>query len=99
MTLLLASRILALLIGAAAVIHVLPNGLHALWVFLQCGLACVFIWFPQTVDDFTFGMTRAGHHIDSHTPAWMIAAMGWIFLLLRSTTTINPGWIGRLMGM
>jgi hypothetical protein len=97
--LLLASRLLALLIGAVAVLHAWPQGRYAFKVFLQCGIACVLIWFPQAVDDFTFGTTRVGHKIDSHTPAWMIAAMGWILLMLHVIFTLRPRWIGELFGM
>ena len=99
MTLLLASRILALALSAAAVIHAWPQGAYAFGVLFQCAFACVLIWFPQAVDDFTFGSTRSGHQIDSHTPAWMIATVGWVLLLLRVTFSMKPDAISRLFGM
>jgi hypothetical protein len=38
----------------------------------------VLIYFPDTIDDWTFGTFTRGGQIDSHTPPWMIAGLGWI---------------------
>jgi hypothetical protein len=40
------------------------------------------IWFPEQIDDLTFGAWYQGSQIDSHTPGIAVAALGWIFLLL-----------------
>jgi hypothetical protein len=47
-----------------------------------CAPAIALIWFPAQIDDLTFGMWYRGYQIDSHTPGVLIAAMGWLLLLL-----------------
>ena len=43
------------------------------------------IWFPEQIDDFTYGGWFRGYQIDSHTPRGAIAALGWLILLLCVT--------------
>jgi hypothetical protein len=40
------------------------------------------IWFPEQIDDLTFGAWYQGSQVDRHTPAVAVAALGWVFLLL-----------------
>ena len=76
------SRSLSLIVVAVAYIRAwsIPNGF---WIVtLVCGPLLTLIWFPQQIDDLTFGSWYRGYQIDSHTPGIAIAAMGWLFLLL-----------------
>jgi hypothetical protein len=76
------SRVLSLLVVAAAYIRAcwVPSGF---WIVtLVSGTALALIWFPEQIDDLTFGAWYKGYQIDSHTPGVAIAAMGWILLLL-----------------
>jgi hypothetical protein len=76
------SRVLSLVVVAAAYARAwwIPSGLWL--VTLVCGPALALIWFPEQIDDLTFGAWTRGSQIDRHTPAAAIAAMGWVFLLL-----------------
>jgi hypothetical protein len=42
----------------------------------------VLVGFPAQIEDYTVGMWSKGNRIDVHTPAFLIASMGWLFLLL-----------------
>jgi hypothetical protein len=76
------SRALSLLVVAAAYVRAcwIP---HGLWIVtLISPPILVFIWFPEQIDDLTFGAWIQGSHIDRHTPGIAVAALGWLFLLL-----------------
>lgn len=76
------SRSLSLIVVAVAYIRLwsIPNGF---WIVtLVCAPVLTLIWFPQQIDDVTFGAWYRGYQIDSHTPGIAIAALGWVFLLL-----------------
>lgn len=49
---------------------------------LVCWPILALIWFPEQIDDLSFGAWTKGAQIDAHTPPVAIAAMGWLFLLL-----------------
>jgi hypothetical protein len=75
------SRALSLLVVACAYVRAwwIPSGF---WIVtLASGAVLALIWFPEQIDDLTFGSWYRGYQIDSHTPGIAIAAMGWIFLL------------------
>jgi len=76
------SRALSLLVVAAAYVRALwiPSGF---WIVtLVSGPILALIWFPEQIDDLTFGAWYGGSQVDSHTPGGAVAALGWIFLLL-----------------
>ncbi len=76
------SRALSLLVVAAAYVRAcwIPSGF---WIVtLVSGPLLALIWFPEQIDELTFGSWYKGYQIDSHTPGVAVAAMGWIFLLL-----------------
>ena len=76
------SRILSLLVVAAAYVRGwwIPSGF---WIVtLVSAPLLALIWFPEQIDDLTFGTWYKGYQIDSHTPGVAIAALGWIFLCL-----------------
>jgi hypothetical protein len=76
------SRVLSLLVVAAEYVRALwiPSGF---WIVtFVSGAILTLIWFPEQVDDLTFGTWSGGSQIDSHTPGAAVAALGWIFLLL-----------------
>jgi hypothetical protein len=76
------SRVLSLLVVAAAYVRALwiPSGF---WIVtLVSAPVLALIWFPEQIDDLTFGTWSGGYQIDSHTPGVAVAALGWIFLIL-----------------
>jgi len=76
------SRVLSLVVVAAAYLRSwwIPSGFWL--VTLVCGPVLALIWFPEQIDDLTFGAWYRGYQIDSHTPGIAIAALGWVCLLL-----------------
>ncbi|HET9329645.1 MAG TPA: hypothetical protein VFO23_03890 [Steroidobacteraceae bacterium] len=88
------SRVLSLLVVAAAYLRSwwIPSGF---WVVtLMCVPVLALIWFPEQIDDLTFGAWYRGYQIDSHTPGIAIAALGWVFLLLFAAAL----FLARLSG-
>ena len=88
------SRVLSLLVVAAAYLRSwwIPSGF---WVVtLVCVPVLALIWFPEQIDDLTFGAWYRGYQIDSHTPGIAIAALGWVFLLLFAAAL----FLARLSG-
>ena len=57
-----------------------PSGV--LLVSLICVPLLALIWFPEQIDDLTYGAWYRGYQIDSHTPSGAIAVLGWFILLL-----------------
>lgn len=76
------SRLLSLVVVAGAYVRAwwLPSGLWL--VTLVCWPVLALIWFPEVIDDLSFGTWSKGAQIDTHTPPAAIAVMGWIVLLL-----------------
>lgn len=76
------SRILSLLVIAVAYVRAwsIPSGFWVVTLVLVPVLAL--IWFPEQIDDLTYGVWYRGYQIDSHTPSGAIAALGWLLLLL-----------------
>jgi hypothetical protein len=76
------SRALSLLLVTAVYVRGLwiPSGF---WIvtLVSCPILAL-IWFPEQIDDLTFGTWSGGYQIDSHTPGVAVAALGWIFLVL-----------------
>jgi hypothetical protein len=65
--------------------RVLPNSSGLVGVLLAVTPPIILIWFPEQVDDYTFGLWYKGNRIDSHTPPLMIAIFGWALLLLEAS--------------
>jgi len=57
---------------------------------LKATVPLILIWFPYFVDDVTYGTWAHGYRIDSHTPAFLIAAVGWVLLLLELVIVVDP---------
>jgi hypothetical protein len=76
------SRVLSLVVVAAAYVRVwsIPSGVAVVTLIVVPLLAL--IWFPEQIDDLTYGAWYRGYQIDSHTPSGAIAALGWLLLLL-----------------
>lgn len=76
------SRVLSLVVVAAAYVRAwsTPGGFWL--VTLVFGPVLALIWFPEQIDDLTYGAWYRGYQIDSHTPSGAIAALGWCILLL-----------------
>jgi hypothetical protein len=76
------SRALSLLVVAAAFVRAywIP---HGFWIVTLVSVPILaLIWFPEQIDDLTFGAWYQGSQVDSHTPSIAVAALGWLFLLL-----------------
>ncbi len=76
------SRFLSLLVVAAAYVRAfwIPSGF---WIVtLVSAPVLALIWFPEQIDELTYGAWYKGYQIDSHTPGVAVAALGWVFLLL-----------------
>jgi hypothetical protein len=76
------SRVLSLVVVAAMYVRGwwIPSGF---WIVtLISAPIMALIWFPEQIDDLTFGAWYGGSQVDSHTPSVAVAALGWIFLLL-----------------
>lgn len=76
------SRVLSVLVVAAAYVrgYWIPSG-FLLVTFVSAPILAL-IWFPEQIDDLTFGAWYQGSQVDRHTPAVAVAALGWVFLLL-----------------
>ncbi|HXY96703.1 MAG TPA: hypothetical protein VEH00_06975 [Steroidobacteraceae bacterium] len=76
------SRVLSLGVVAAAYVRVwsVPSGIAVVTLIVVPLLAL--IWFPEQIDDLTYGAWYRGYQIDTHTPGGAIAALGWLLLLL-----------------
>jgi hypothetical protein len=68
----LSLRSLALAVVLVTLVGAWPR-FGLMWaVLLIDGVGLVLIYFPDTIDDLTFGTFTRGAQIDSHTPPWMI---------------------------
>jgi hypothetical protein len=76
------SRILSVVVVAAAYVRAwtIPSGFWVVTLVVVPVLAL--IWFPEQIDDLTYGAWYRGYQIDSHTPSGAIAVLGWFILLL-----------------
>ena len=76
------SRVLSLFVIAVAYVRAwsIPSGFRVVTLVLVPVLTL--IWFPEQIDDLTYGAWYRGYQIDSHTPSAAIAALGWLILLL-----------------
>jgi hypothetical protein len=94
----LSSRSLSILVAAAALWRALnvPSGLWL--VVVGTGPALLLIWFPEQVDDYTFGTWTRGGRIDAHTPPFLIAAAGWVLLLLCAAVLFHAPLAARVLG-
>ena len=80
----LTSRALSLAVAAAVLLHILRISPRSWYVTLIIVPALVLIWFPDEIDELTFGVWTRGYQIDTHTPGPMIAAVGWILLIVEA---------------
>ena len=94
-----ASRALSIVVVAASLWIAWPMSKGGWYVFLIVVPSLVFIWFPEQVDEYTFGTWRDGYQIDSHTPPVMIAIVGWVLLLLDASFIFDPNFIARIFGV
>jgi hypothetical protein len=86
----LIGRGLAIAIVAAASLRVWMLD-HQLWfAAFVLGLPLILIWFPEEIDDLSFGTWDRGNQINVHTPAFLIAAFGWGILLLEAWVIFLP---------
>lgn len=93
------SRSLSLLAVAAALFRAWEIRLGIWYVVLEVLPILSLIWFPEVIDDLTFGTWRAGYRVDSHTPTFMIASVGWLLLFLSVFVLFDPDLLARLFGV
>jgi hypothetical protein len=91
-------RSLALVVVLATLIWAWPK-FGLMWaIALVDGIGLVLIYFPDTIDDLTFGTFTRGGQIDAHTPPWMIAGIGWILIILMVAALFRPITVYRAYG-
>jgi hypothetical protein len=84
------ARALSLAVSAVALLRAWSLSL-SVWAVLILLLPLLWlIWFPSQVDEYTFGLWYRGNRIDAHTPAFLISAFGWTFLLLLTVALCWP---------
>ena len=93
------SRILSLVVVAVSAWQAWNVELGLWYVVLGVIPVLLFIWFPEEIEEFTFGSWLYGYQIDSHTPAVLIALVGWVLLFLSVYVLFDPGLVARLFGM
>jgi hypothetical protein len=91
------SRWLSIIVAVASLYRVWPNATALLRVVLIMAVPIVLIWFPEQIDEYTFGTWDRGNRIDTHTPPAMIALFGWVILLLEASIIFNPTWVMRFL--
>lgn len=92
------SRSLSILVVAYTAWQAWPFRSGEWYVVLEVVPVLAFIWYPETIDEMTFGTTRSGNLINAHTPAFLIAAVGWVLLLLGASSVVAPTAWCRLFG-
>ena len=95
----LISRVVSTALIIALVFHETDDGRLMMLRALSGMFAGVLIWFPEFIDDVTFGTWRVGYQIDSHSPRFLIAAVGWVLLATQVASAFRPGWLGQMFGM
>ena len=76
------SKIVALVLAVAYVVAAAVSSEGAPFagtVAVGCLMALALIWFPETIGSWT-GVWRRYSRL-SPSPAWMVATMGWVFLV------------------
>ena len=88
-------RLLSLIVIAVAYVSAwsMHNGFWL--VTLGCGPVLGLIWFPEEIDDYTFGAWYRGYRIDNHTPPVLIATIGWIVLVLFASALFIARYFGK----
>jgi hypothetical protein len=90
------SRVLSVIVTAVAYVSAWPMHTGLWLVTLGCAPLLALIWFPRQIDEFTFGDWYRGYRIDSRTPAVLIAALGWIVLLVFASALFVVRFFGKL---
>ena len=80
----LSQRSFALGFGLVTLAAAWPKSSLMVAIALIDGVGLLFIFFPDTIDDLTYGTYSRGGPIDSHTPPWMISGVGWVLMLLMA---------------
>jgi hypothetical protein len=82
-------RLLALAVVLITLMGSWPH-VGSMWaIVIVDGVALVLIYFPDTIDDLTFGTFSRGGQIDSHTPPWMISSIGWLLMFLMAGVVLR----------
>jgi hypothetical protein len=85
------------MVAFAILLRLWPSMSTVGYVLLALAAPIVLIWFPEQVDDYTFGMWDKGNRIDVHTPPLMIAIFGWALLLLEASVVFYPPWLAHFL--
>ena len=93
----LSSRSLSIIVAVAVLFHIWPNKDGLVRIAIAMAIPLLLIWFPEQVDDYTFGTWDKGNRINVHTPSVMIAMFGWVILLLEASIIFDPSWVMRFL--
>jgi len=91
------SRSLSIIVAVVVLYRMWPNRDGLLSIAIAMAAPLLLIWFPDTIDEYTFGSWDKGNRIDRHTPPVMIAMFGWVILLLEASIVFDPNWVTRFL--
>jgi hypothetical protein len=91
----LIGRSLAIGVVAAVSLRVWMLDHHLWFAAFVLGFPLILIWFPEEIDDLTFGTWDRGNQINVHTPAFLITAFGWAILFLEAWGVLVPHFFSR----
>jgi hypothetical protein len=98
-TLISRNRMLSRSLSVALIVGTFVNGaVHHLGggdlfgLGLALGGCALFVWFPEEINNLTFGEWTRGAQINVPTPPVLIAGFGWV-VLIAATAAINIGLI------
>ena len=88
------SRILSLVVAAALCAAMIAEEGKLSGNVMKGALALLFplalIWFSETLGDFTGNIGRGGI-VNTRSPSWMIAGIGWLILIGLPLLTLFAG--------
>jgi hypothetical protein len=93
----LSSRSLSIILAIVVLYRMWPNKDGLVSIAIAMAAPLVLIWFPDLIDEYTFGTWDKGNRIDAHTPPVMIAMFGWVILLLEASVVFDPNWFMRFL--
>ena len=93
----LSSRSLSIILAIVVLYRMWPNKDGLVSIAMAMAAPLVLIWFPEQIDEYTFGTWDKGNRINVHTPPVMIAMFGWVILLLEASVVFDPHWVTRFL--
>jgi len=86
-----------MVVAAVVLLRIWPNKDALVRIAIAMVVPLLLIWFPEQIDDYTFGSWYKGNRIGVHTPPLLIAMFGWVILLLEASIIFDPTWVMRFL--